>query len=56
MREGKAPKARYRDRAGKRGSFELHHADEVAKGGKVYDVDNLNVVTPKHHLDIHRNG
>lgn len=56
MREGKAPKARYRDRAGKRGSFELHHADEVAKGGKVYDVDNLNVVTPKHHIDIHRNG
>lgn len=56
MREGKAPKARYRDRAGKRGSFELHHVDEVAKGGKVYDVDNLNVVTPKHHIDIHRNG
>ncbi|MBB6155109.1 hypothetical protein HDC30_002332 [Pseudomonas sp. JAI115] len=56
MREGKAPKARYRDRAGKRSSFELHHADEVAKGGKVYDVDNLNVVTPKHHIDIHRNG
>ncbi|WP_043301441.1 S-type pyocin domain-containing protein [Pseudomonas sp. M47T1] len=56
IREGKAPKARYRDRAGKRGSFELHHADEVAKGGKVYDVDNLNVVTPKHHIDIHRNG
>ncbi len=38
------------------GSFELHHADEVAKGGKVYDVDNLNVVTPKHYIDIHRNG
>ena len=56
MREGKAPKARYRDRVGKRGSFELHHTDEVAKGGKVYDVDNLNVVTPKHHIDVHRNG
>ena len=56
MREGKAPKAGYRDRAGKRSSFELHHTDEVAKGGKVYDVDNLNVVTPKHHIDIHRNG
>ena len=56
MREGKAPKARYRDRAGKRGSFELHHTDGVAKGGKVYDVDNLNVVTPRHHIDIHRNG
>jgi len=56
MREGKAPKARYRDRAGKRSSFELHHTDEVAKGGKAYDVDNLKVVTPKHHIDIHRNG
>ena len=31
-------------------------AQEVAKGGKAYDVDNLNVVTPKHHIDIHRNG
>ncbi|WP_346342810.1 hypothetical protein [Pseudomonas sp. MPC6] len=40
---------------GNGGSFELHHADEVAKGGKVYDVDNLNVAPPKHHIDIHRN-
>ncbi|MGE8067645.1 S-type pyocin domain-containing protein [Pseudomonas sp. NPDC089569] len=56
MREGKAPKARYRDRTGKRSSFELHHTDEVARGGNVYDVDNLSVVTPKHHIDIHRNG
>ena len=31
-------------------------AQEVAKGGKAYDVDNLKVVTPKHHIDIHRNG
>lgn len=56
MREGKAPKVRYKDRAGKRSSFELHHIDEVAQGGRVYDVDNLTVVTPKFHIDIHRNG
>ena len=41
LRQGKAPKARYRDIAGKRSSFELDHADEVAKGRKVYDVDKL---------------
>jgi hypothetical protein len=56
MQQGYAPKARYRDRAGKRGSFELHHLGEVAQGGNVYDVDNLSVVTPKRHIDIHRNG
>ncbi|WP_028682035.1 S-type pyocin domain-containing protein [Pseudomonas chlororaphis] len=56
MRAGSAPKARYRDRAGKRGSFELHHLDHIAKGGSLYDVDNLSVVTPKHHIDIHRKG
>ncbi|MDF3936724.1 S-type pyocin domain-containing protein [Pseudomonas citronellolis] len=54
MREGKAPKARYRDRAGKRGSFELHHKNKVAQGGGIYDIDNLTIVTPKHHIDIHR--
>ncbi|WP_447748513.1 S-type pyocin domain-containing protein [Pseudomonas nicosulfuronedens] len=54
MREGKSPKARYKDRAGRRSSFELHHIEEVAQGGKVYDVDNLAIVTPKNHIDIHR--
>ncbi|WP_103025357.1 T6SS effector antibacterial DNase [Vibrio campbellii] len=51
---GKAPKTRSRDKVGKRNSFELHHIDEVQNGGKVYDLDNLKVTTPKNHIDIHR--
>ncbi|ECF1703904.1 TPA: HNH endonuclease [Salmonella enterica subsp. enterica serovar Enteritidis] len=54
MQSGKAPKVRKVDRAGKRGSFELHHTDEIAKGGDVYNVDNLRVNTPKNHIDLHR--
>lgn len=54
MRNGNAPKARYRDAAGGKSSFELHHVDWISKGGDVYNVDNLRVNTPKNHIDIHR--
>ncbi len=36
--------------------YEIHHLDEVAKGGAVYDVDNLVVMTPKRHIDFHGQG
>lgn len=54
MRNGNAPKARYRDTAGGKSSFELHHVDWISKGGDVYNVDNLRVNTPKNHIEIHR--
>lgn len=54
MRNGNAPKARYRDATGGKSSFELHHVDWISKGGDVYNVDNLRVNTPKNHIDIHR--
>ena len=54
MQNGNAPKARYRDRAGSKSSFELHHVERVSEGGQVYDIDNLRVNTPKNHIDIHR--
>jgi hypothetical protein len=54
MQNGNAPKARYRDSNGGRGSFEIHHVDPISKGGKVYHVDNLRINTPKNHADIHR--
>jgi hypothetical protein len=54
MLTGKAPRARKIDSVGGRGSFEIHHVDEVAKGGAVYDIDNMRVVTPRRHIDIHR--
>ncbi len=54
MQDGFAPTARYADAVGKRKVFELHHVELVSEGGKVYDVDNLRVNTPKNHIDIHR--
>ncbi len=54
MQNGNAPKARYRERAGSKSSFELHHVELVSEGGQVYDIDNLRVNTPKNHIDIHR--
>ena len=54
MQNGNAPKARYRDSNGSKGSFEIHHVDPISKGGEVYHVDNLRINTPKNHADIHR--
>ncbi|HEJ7970187.1 TPA: S-type pyocin domain-containing protein [Serratia marcescens] len=56
MAVGKAPKARKLDAAGKRTSFEIHHINEISKGGDVYNIDNLRVMTPKRHVDIHKGG
>ncbi|EOM1918670.1 HNH endonuclease, partial [Shigella sonnei] len=42
------------DVAGKRTSFKLHHEKPISQNGGVYDMDNISVVTPKRHIDIHR--
>ncbi|ELZ5939810.1 HNH endonuclease [Providencia stuartii] len=54
MAEGKAPKTPKDGKAGKRTSFDIHHEDPIDNGGGVYDMDNLRIVTPKRHIDIHR--
>lgn len=54
MITGKAAKSRKADAVGKRSSFELHHIDEVAKGGDIYNIENIRVLTPKRHIDIHK--
>lgn len=63
MKSGKAPKVRKADKANarpgakrRRDSFELHHVDEIQDGGDVYNVDNIKVVTPKRHIEIHQEG
>lgn len=53
MKKGRAPYVRKTERAGKRVKAELHHLDMIKDGGRVYDVDNLGVVTPKRHVEIH---
>ncbi|MDO6709076.1 HNH endonuclease signature motif containing protein, partial [Photobacterium sp. 1_MG-2023] len=45
LRKGKAPAARKDYHYGEIFRFEIHHIDEVNKGGDVYNIDNLRVVT-----------
>ncbi|EOL9040741.1 S-type pyocin domain-containing protein [Cronobacter sakazakii] len=54
MKNGRAPYVRAQERSGKRVKMELHHKQEISKGGDVYNVDNLSVVTPKRHIEIHK--
>ncbi|WP_312951902.1 type VI secretion system tube protein TssD [Superficieibacter sp.] len=33
--------------------FQIHHVIEIKHGGPVYDIDNLRIVTPRLHDEIH---
>jgi hypothetical protein len=36
---------------GGRRNFELDHITEIVDGGKVYDFDNLQIMTPRNHIE-----
>lgn len=54
MANGLAPIGRRHEQAGKRRKLEMHHAELIKDGGAVYDLDNLRIVTARHHIEIHR--
>ena len=54
MKKGRAPVARESGQVGRRVKLELHHKNYISKGGGVYDVENINIVTPKLHVEIHK--
>ncbi|EPC03252.1 hypothetical protein L861_23365, partial [Litchfieldella anticariensis FP35 = DSM 16096] len=54
MADGKSPYTISSERVGGRERFEIHHTHEIQHGGAVYDMDNLRVMTPRQHIDIHR--
>jgi len=56
MRVGRAPKVHISQESGSRKVYELHHKLYISKGGDVYGLDNLQIVTPKQHLAIHKLG
>lgn len=51
---GRAPYPRKSDQQGGRDKFEIHHIHEVSKGGAVYDVDNMVILTPVQHIQYHK--
>lgn len=54
LKNGKPPSVRKGQNSGKRVFHELHHVELISEGGEVYNVDNIRVVTPKRHIDIHK--
>jgi len=56
MQKGRAPVSFGDGRVGGRTKFEIHHIKLISKGGEVYNVDNMGVVTPKRHIEIHLAG
>ncbi|WP_213940115.1 S-type pyocin domain-containing protein [Pseudomonas sp. dw_612] len=51
---GRAPFAQRAEHNGENARYEIHHVIPIRNGGAVYDVDNLSIVTPKRHVEIHR--
>ncbi len=54
LSKGNSPFAPKAERNGKNGRYEIHHIEHIQNGGAVYDVDNLCIVTPKRHAEIHK--
>jgi len=54
MREGMSPYSGVLDQVGGRKAFELHHDVEVAAGGNVYGIDNVSIMTPSRHIQLHK--
>ncbi|MDB5984882.1 MAG: hypothetical protein JWQ69_5897, partial [Pseudomonas sp.] len=54
LQAGKPPFALIVDQTGGRVKLELHHKDPIAQGGAVYHMDNLVVLTPKRHIELHK--
>ncbi len=56
MGNGYAPYPIPSEQVGGREKFELHHVKLISEDGPVYDVDNLRILTPKRHIEIHSNS
>ena len=54
MKKGYAPFVRKMERAGARKKYKLHHKNYISTGGNVFDIDNVNVITPKRHIETHQ--
>ncbi|MHA3734868.1 S-type pyocin domain-containing protein [Pseudomonas sp. Eth.TT006] len=55
LRDGLAPRAPASEQIGLRKKLEIHHIVPINKGGEVYDISNLTVLTPKQHIELHSN-
>ncbi|MFM9381325.1 S-type pyocin domain-containing protein [Pseudomonas sp. UV AK001] len=56
MANGAAPYAEPWDTVGSREKIEIHHKHRIADGGEVYGLENLRILTPKAHIELHKEG
>jgi len=56
LEKGYSPFPPEAEQVGGRTRYELHHITPVKDGGAVYDVDNIEILTPKRHIELHKNG
>ncbi|WOI97236.1 type VI secretion system tube protein TssD [Citrobacter koseri] len=56
IRMGLAPYPIPSEQVGGRTTFELHHLEEIQHGGEVFNMDNINITTPRLHIGIHKNA
>lgn len=54
MKKGFAPLASKAERVGGLASLQIHHKVPISKNGDVFDADNLVIVTPRQHIEIHK--
>ncbi|WP_434523882.1 S-type pyocin domain-containing protein [Photorhabdus asymbiotica] len=53
LKRSYSPYSPRQEHVGNREKYELHHVKFIKDGGEVYNLDNLRVVTPKRHIEIH---
>ncbi|WP_238282093.1 HNH endonuclease [Yersinia wautersii] len=53
MKRGYAPYPIPTQQVGRKVKFELHHVKFIRDDGAVYGIENIRVMTPKRHIDIH---
>ncbi|WP_145537814.1 colicin-like bacteriocin tRNase domain-containing protein [Yersinia kristensenii] len=41
------------EQIGDRKKYEIHHVKFINNGGEVYNIENLRIITPKRHINIH---
>ncbi|MFT6921972.1 MAG: hypothetical protein ACJA1C_000970 [Crocinitomicaceae bacterium] len=54
MKDGKAPYVVSSEATGggSNAKYQLNHIDPIKSGGGVYDISNLEVVSPKTHIEV----
>ena len=55
LQRGLAPQAPETASVGRREKFELDHIVPLKRGGSVYDLDNIQIMSPKNHVEKSRN-